>query len=50
MHELLYGVQPLDGATLAGVVAMVGIVALGAATFPARRAAHIDPQLLLRSD
>lgn len=50
MRELLYGVQPLDGVTLAGVVTTVGIVALGAASVPAWRAAHIDPQLLLRSE
>lgn len=31
MRELLYGVGPLDGATLLGVVSLVGMVALGAA-------------------
>ncbi len=50
MRELLYGVQPLDSMTLAAVVTIVAIVAVGAASFPAWRAAHVDPQLLLRSE
>lgn len=50
MRELLYGVRPLDGATLAGVAALVGIVALGAAGVPAWRATRIDPQTSLRSE
>lgn len=50
MRELLYGVHPLDGATLAAVVALVGIVALGAAGVPAWRATRIDPQTSLRSE
>lgn len=50
IRGLLYGVQPLDGATLAGVGALVAIVALGAAGSPAWRAARIDPQKSLRSE
>jgi putative ABC transport system permease protein len=50
IRELLYGVQPLDGATLAGVVALVGMIALAAAGLPAWRAARIDPQTSLRSE
>jgi predicted permease len=50
IRELLYAVQPLDGVTLAGVVALVGIIALGAAGVPAWRAARIDPQTSLRSE
>jgi ABC-type antimicrobial peptide transport system permease subunit len=49
-RELLYGVRPLDGMTLAGVVGLVGIIALGAAVVPAWRAARIDPQTSLRSE
>jgi hypothetical protein len=41
---------PRDGVTLLGVVGLVGIVALGAASVPAWRAARIDPQALLRSE
>lgn len=50
IREMLYGVRPLDGVTLAGVVGLVGIVALGAATVPAWRAARTDPQASLRSE
>jgi putative ABC transport system permease protein len=50
MRELLYGVRPLDAATLAGVIVLVGIVALGAASVPAWRATRIDPQTSLRSE
>jgi predicted permease len=50
IRELLYGVRPLDGVTLVGVIALVGTVALGAASVPAWRATRIDPQTSLRSD
>jgi predicted permease len=50
IRELLYGVRPLDGATLLGVVGLVGIVALAAASVPAWRATRIDPQTSLRSE
>ncbi len=50
IQRLLYGVRPLDGVTLLGVVGLVGIVALVAAGVPAWRAARIDPQALLRSE
>jgi predicted permease len=50
IRELLYGVRPLDGATLLGVVGLVAIVALAAAGVPAWRAARIDPQTSLRSE
>ncbi len=48
--DLLYGVQPFDGATLLGVAGLVGIVSLGAAGLPAWRAATVDPQASLRSE
>ena len=50
IRDLLYGVQPLDGMTLAGVVGLVWIIALGAAGVPAWRATRIDPQTSLRSE
>jgi ABC-type antimicrobial peptide transport system permease subunit len=50
IRELLYGVRPLDGATLVGVVALVGTVMLGGASVPAWRATRIDPQTSLRSE
>jgi putative ABC transport system permease protein len=50
IRGLLYGVRPLDGVTLAGVVALVAMVALGAAGVPAWRATRIDPQTSLRSE
>jgi putative ABC transport system permease protein len=48
--ELLYGVRPLDATTLASVVGLVAMVALGAAGVPGWRAARIDPQESLRSE
>jgi putative ABC transport system permease protein len=50
IRELLYAVRPLDGVTLAAVVGLVAIVALGAASVPAWRATRIDPQTSLRSE
>jgi putative ABC transport system permease protein len=50
MRELLYGVRPLDAATLLGAVALIALVALAAASVPAWRAARIDPQTSLRSE
>jgi predicted permease len=50
IRELLYVVRPLDGMTLIAVVALVGMVALAAASVPAWRAGRIDPQALLRSE
>jgi len=44
------GVSVHDGATFTFVAALLGVVALAAATIPARRAARIDPQIALRSE
>jgi len=50
MRGLLFGVVPLDGATYAGVLALVlGIVSL-AVYCPARRAAAVQPSTLLRRE
>jgi putative ABC transport system permease protein len=45
---LLYGVTPLDAATLAGVSILLAAVALLASYIPARRAARADPMDSLR--
>lgn len=50
LQELLYQVTPFDGVTLAGVSALVGVVALVAALHPAWRAAGIDPAVTLRAE
>ena len=50
IRQLLYEVRPLDGLTLAGVVGLVAIVAVGASGVPAWRAARNDPQASLRSE
>jgi ABC-type antimicrobial peptide transport system permease subunit len=46
--SLLYGVTPLDAATLAGVSILISAVALLASYIPARRAANADPMESLR--
>jgi putative ABC transport system permease protein len=46
--QLLYGVTTGDVVTYAGVVAMLGSVALIATWIPARRASRVDPMVALR--
>ena len=46
--SLLYGVKPLDAATLAGVSILLAAVALLASYIPARRAANANPMDSLR--
>jgi putative ABC transport system permease protein len=50
MSQLLYGVQPGDPLTLAGVVAVTGLVVLVASAAPARRAARTQPGVVLHND
>jgi putative ABC transport system permease protein len=47
---LLYGVSPVDATTMAGVVALVLLVATFAALIPATRAAFIQPMRTLREE
>jgi ABC-type antimicrobial peptide transport system permease subunit len=45
----LYGVGRTDPLTFAGVSALISLAALLAATLPARRAAALDPKVVLDS-
>jgi predicted lysophospholipase L1 biosynthesis ABC-type transport system permease subunit len=49
LGALLYGVQPGDPLTLAIVAGLLGAVTLIAGYLPARRAAHVDAIVALRS-
>ena len=48
--DMVYGVSPRDPLTFAGVVAVLAVVAVVAAWFPARRAAKVDPIVALRAE
>ncbi|MSV28530.1 MAG: FtsX-like permease family protein [Bryobacterales bacterium] len=48
MRGMLYGVQPADPITFAGVATGLGLVALLATYVPARRATWIDPMTALK--
>jgi ABC-type antimicrobial peptide transport system permease subunit len=48
--SLLFGVQPTDIATMAGVVATITLVAAVACWIPAWRASRVDPNVVLRDD
>ena len=50
LRGFLYGVTPLDGLTIASVVALVAAVALVAVGWPAWRAARVDPTTALRAE
>lgn len=47
---MLYGVTPLDGATIIGVLALVAAVAMAAVSQPAWRASRVDPVTALRGE
>ena len=48
--SLLYELEPSDPATLIGAVVVLGAVGVLAAWLPARRAASVDPAMVLRCD
>ena len=50
MAQMLYNVRPNDPATIAGVAALLAVVALVACYLPARRAIHTDPIVALRHE
>jgi putative ABC transport system permease protein len=50
MTKMLYGVQPTDPITFAGVTVVLGLAALLATGAPARKAARIEPITALRSE
>jgi ABC-type antimicrobial peptide transport system permease subunit len=50
IEKLLFQVTPGDPFVLAGVAALLVVIALLAMYFPARRAARVDPVVALRTE
>ncbi|SPF55485.1 conserved membrane hypothetical protein [Candidatus Sulfopaludibacter sp. SbA4] len=50
MSALLYGVRPVDPVAFLAAAAVLGLVALAAASIPALRAARVDPAIALREE
>jgi len=50
MGKLLFGVQAWDVETLVGVALVLGVSAMLASYFPARRAASVNPTEALRAE
>jgi ABC-type antimicrobial peptide transport system permease subunit len=49
-ESLLFGLQPNDATTLVVACALLAFTAIGAALLPARRAARMDPAMVLREE
>jgi putative ABC transport system permease protein len=50
IKTLLFEVSPTDPATLAGVAALITVVAAAASLVPALRATRVDPIVALKDD
>jgi putative ABC transport system permease protein len=50
LSKYLFGVNPLDASTFAGVTVLLAVTSLMAAYVPARRASRIDPAQCLRAE
>jgi ABC-type lipoprotein release transport system permease subunit len=50
LGSLLFNVQPNDPWTLAGVTAIITLVAIVACLIPARSATRVDPLVVLRQE
>jgi putative ABC transport system permease protein len=50
VESMLFGVEPGDALTFAGVALLLGVVSLLAAYLPARAAARVDPAAALRAE
>jgi len=50
LKDLFYGVTPLDGVTIAGVISLMTAVAILAVVRPAWRAGRVDPVATLRGE
>jgi ABC-type lipoprotein release transport system permease subunit len=50
LRPLLFGIQPWDGTTLAGVALLLAIAAMLASYLPAYRAASVNPVDALRAE
>jgi ABC-type antimicrobial peptide transport system permease subunit len=50
LKTALYGITPTDPTTFASVAGLLAMVALAACLIPARRAARVDPIVVLREE
>jgi predicted permease len=50
IRSQLLGISPRDPLVLASITLLLGVVALVASWLPARRAAHVDPMVALRTE